>query len=149
MGFQQERDALKAMSQESMKSATELAGINAQRQYQKEQQIFDIIKNPELQSQLSNNINVAKLIWQLKLRTTLLSNVLNKIMKKWPEDRTSFLDIIHRNQIKYENNPPLELINLVEKDVIRYDETIKNSGFDIEERPFLSRAQHAKRSLTQ
>ena len=123
-----------------------LAGERARKEYADDLRSYDV-HDFSLPDQRENNANLAKIIWQLKLRTTLLHNVLNQIIYKWPEDKMDFLEIIEKNRVRFENDAPQNVLDLVEKKDIYYSEVTGNSAFNIADVPFPSRVQHAKRGL--
>lgn len=101
-------------------------------------------ENMDIPSRRSDNANIVKIIWQLKLRTTLLHNVINQILYKWPEDSASVLEIVEKNRQKYENSPPRDLINLVESKDVSYEKVLNNPVFDLPNKPFPSRVKSSR-----
>jgi len=123
------------------------AKISAERQQQEYQSSLNIYaphENLDITPRRYDNANIVKIIWQLKLRTTLLHNVINQILYKWPEDSASVLDIVERNKQKYENSPPRELTNLIESKSVVYEKVMNNPIFDLPNKPFPSRVKSSR-----
>lgn len=134
------------MREEAMNIAFRLSDEKVKQQIQHKKFVSDI-SDGSLPDQRCNNINLAKIIWKIKLKTTILHNVINQIINKWPEDRVSFLDIIEKNKNKYEVSPPKELFDLVDTQNVNFEQINKNSSFEIGETPYPSRVQYSKRGL--
>lgn len=145
MGYLDEKDAIEKMDKKSTEAALAISQENIKRQIQRKDQIYNF-EDQSIPDQRCNNVNLTKIIWQLKLRTTLLNNVLDKIINKWPEDRVSFLEIVERNKKQFESAPPKDLFDLVEKDVVSYNDVIENKSFNVGESiAYPSRVQQSKR----
>ena len=130
--------------EENYQLEVQLSAERQRQEFDNNMKTYASHENTSIPSRRSDNANMVKIIWQLKLRTTLLHNVINQILYKWPEDSASVLDIVEKNRMKYENSPPRELMNLVEtKDVI-YDNVVNNSVFDLPNKPFPSRVKSSR-----
>lgn len=127
--------------QSALDLAFEVSKSETMRETQRTQTILDFYDKSK-PDQRQNNVNLAKIIWKLKFKTTLLQNVLNQIINKWPEDRISFLDIIENNKQKY-SIAPQDLIDLVNKSDIDYKEIVENPAFNIAEDLYPSRAKQS------
>lgn len=130
--------------QEHYDLQSELSNQRSEQRYNENLNIYAPIDDFSTPFRMTDNANMIKIIWQLKLRTTLLHNVINQILYKWPEDHSTILNIVDKNKNKFEAENSKEIMDLIDSNNISYKEVIKSSIFDLPNKPYPSRSRSSK-----